>query len=175
MYAGGRYTAMQQNDWNTNGQPLPSPEPKYGMKWHKFLIWFALWASLLMNFSTALQFWNGDTYGSADNARQVYERYAGLQTLDLAMGVVCIAIATFAIVTRFSLARFRAIGPKQLIALYVINGVVSLAYLGVFSAITGLPVTDLSGNMVWTTLIGSTIMVLANWKYYQRRAELFVN
>ena len=166
---------MQQNDWNTNGQSFSSPEPKYGMKWHKFLIWFALWASLLMNFSSALQFWNGDAYGGADYARQVYEQYAGLRMLDQVMGVVCIAIATFALVTRFSLARFRAVGPKQLIALYVLNGVISLAYMGVFSLITGLSLGQTAGSMVWSTLIGSAIMVLANLKYYQRRAELFVN
>lgn len=115
------------------------------MKWHNFLIYFALWAGGIVNIIGGL--------GLMARASQVY--YGG-GTLAM-IGIVMIAYGIFSIYVRFRLAGYYTNGPTLLIASYVINAIVSLFTSG------------------FTGLIASVIMIAVNYVYYNKRSSLFVN
>ena len=62
------------------GQYSPRPTPpssnEYQLKWHKFLIYFALWFSALGYLGSAISCFNGTQYG--DNSEQNYNKRLGL-------------------------------------------------------------------------------------------------
>ena len=83
--------------------------PRRGMKWFKFIIYFQLWAGMLVNLVTAGKYFTGAYYEG--NAEMVYRVFPALQPLDIVMGVVCLALAVYAVVVQRALAKFRAKGP----------------------------------------------------------------
>lgn len=115
------------------------------MKWHNFLIYFALWAGAIVNIVIGL-----GLIGRASSA------YYGGGTLTL-VGIALIAEGIFSIYIRFRLAGYYSNGPTLLVVNYVINAVVSL-----FSS--GIP-----------GMIVSIAMIAANYVYYNKRSSLFVN
>ncbi len=78
------------------------------MKWFKFIIYFQLWASMLVYLVTAGKYFTGAYYEG--NAEMVYRFFPALQPLDIVMGVVCLALAVYAVVVQRALAKFRAKG-----------------------------------------------------------------
>lgn len=146
-------------------------EYEYPMNWYKFLIYFALFASALLNVISGIMTMVGSQYqGLAD---YVYLYFGGgLKALDIIMGIIQIAIAALAILTRFSLAKFEAKGPKLVMLLYLVNAVVSLFYVVVASAITGMNLFDASTII---SIIVSIAMLVANRVYFTKRQSLFVN
>ena len=153
--------------------PRPTVEPTLGMKWHKFLIYFALWASAVVNLSSALQYLTGAIYGT--DAAYVYAYYDGLSMLDKGMGIFLLGMAIFAIVTRFALAGFKAGAPKKLLAIYALNIVSGFAYILLASMVTGFSVGELLDTSVITSAITSVIILFYNKSYYEARKEMFVN
>lgn len=85
--------------------------PRRGMKWFKFIIYFQLWAGMLVNLVTAGKYFTGAYYEG--NAEMVYRVFPALQPLDIVMGVVCLALAVYAVVVQRALAKFRAKGPMM--------------------------------------------------------------
>ena len=150
-------------------------ESMYPMKWHKFLIYFSLWASAIFNAITAINCFSGNVYGGRKAAETVYRSFPGMQTVTTIYGVLLIAIAVFAIVTRFSLARYKATGPRQIIVLYVLSLVAAVGYTLLVSLVTRLPFDRLTNASTWVSLGVSVIMIFANSAYYEKRASLFVN
>ena len=160
------------SEYPENQAPTPVAED-YPMKWHKFLIYFALWASGILNIIQSFQYFTGSVYQGNEDA--VYRIYPGMKSLDLVMGVMLIVIGVLALVTRFALAGYKEKGPKLLIVLYGMNLVVPIVYLLIASSITGISMSELAGSSVWGSMIGSIIMIIANRIYYNKRSSLFVN
>lgn len=156
-----------------NTQPNTAPQPSGGyampMKWHKFLIYFSLWAGAVLNVGTAIGYLTGSIYTDPET---VYHTYAGLKTVDLLMSIVILAFAVLLIVTRFALAGFKVNAPKLLLIVYAVYAAVLLLYPLILVGVTGLSYTDL-----WepVQLISNTVMIFANKVYYDKRASLFVN
>lgn len=150
----------------------PSPND-YQLKWHKFLIYFALWAGALLNAATGVRYITGNIYGA--NVSAVYNRFPGLKTVDVVMGLLCIALAAYMLVVRFQLAGYKTGAPNKLVSLYLINAGINLVYLFAASASTGLSLSDLIDATFWTSVIGSAAYALINKNYYDKRAALFVN
>ena len=96
--------------------PANAAAPAMGMKWHKFLIYFALFASAVINLVNALQLITGLQYGDAADA--VYAMFSTLKVLDIGYGVILLATVVYTVVTRFYLAKFKASGPLMLMMLY---------------------------------------------------------
>ena len=151
------------------------------MKWYKFLINFALFASAVLGVISAIGMLTGSVYG--EDKEVVYEVFSSIKTVDTIFAIIYIAAAVFYVYTRFALSGYKAIGPVLVMVVYAINGVLSLAYnLTVMSMIdkyskiisTSEYKTSLITNAV-TTVVVSIIMIIANKIYFDKRKALFVN
>ena len=144
--------------------------PQRGMKWFKFIIYFQLWASMLVYLVTAGKYLTGAYYeGSAE---MVYDFFPALQPLDIVMGVVCLALAVYAVVVQRALAKFRAKGPMMYYLMYIVNTAVTVLYLIIGSIIIGQSAftAEVAGS-----IIGSIVMLFVNIPYFNNRKHLFVN
>ena len=156
--------------------PAEDPNaPKLGMKWYKFLIYFALFASAVLNFLSSLTYFTGSVYFSASNgaisAEQVYAAFGVLKIIDIAYGAYIVAFAIFALVLRSHLAGYSAKAPKMVTVFYAISAAVPLVYNLVTGAIVGVSVV---GDAAVSIII-NLIFLVANIRYFKRRAHLFVN
>jgi len=173
------YSAQQQNPYgapNSYGQPMyQSAVPPMPMKWFKFLIYFSLFASALINLGNGIMVLTGAHYGTLNGksaASLVYATFKGLKPVDMIMGVLCIALAVLAIYVRFSLAKYKKNGPSLLSILYVASAAVSMFY------IIGISVAAPDVNMDFSsygTQIGmNVVMMVVNMNYFNKRKHLFV-
>lgn len=165
---------MQDNEYSVD-MNQQAQAPSLPMKWHKFLIYFSLWAGAVLNLLSAYQYSTGVIYGSLEKADIIYSLYDGLKFIDTMMTVMLIAIAVFSIVTRFALAQYKKNGPALLMALYILNIVCSAAYIFMVSNITALGISELMDSSSYSSLISSIVMIFINKIYYDKRASLFVN
>ncbi|MGN0981443.1 MAG: hypothetical protein ACI4O0_00985 [Candidatus Limivicinus sp.] len=141
-----------------------------GMKWHKFMIYCAMFLAALTNFSGGIQAISGIQYG--EDAEWFYFLYDGLKALDVIYGVLLIAVAGFILYTRHQLARMKRNAPKLIVTLYACTLLMSLAYPCLLAAITGINVFDVS---VVVNLLSALVMAVINILYYRKRSHLFVN
>lgn len=144
--------------------------PRRGMKWFKFIIYFQLWAGMLVNLVTVGKYFTGAYYEG--NAEMVYRFFPALQPLDIVMGVVCLALAVYAVVVQRALAKFRAKGPMMYYLMYIVNTAVTVLYLIIGSIIIGQSAftAEVAGS-----IIGSIVMLFVNIPYFNNRKHLFVN
>lgn len=144
--------------------------PRRGMKWFKFIIYFQLWAGMLVNLVTAGKYFTGAYYEG--NAEMVYNFFPALQPLDIVMGVLCLALAVYAVVVQRALAKFRAKGPMMYYLMYIVNTAATVLYLLIGSIIIGQSAftAEVAGS-----IIGSIVMLFVNIPYFNNRKHLFVN
>lgn len=150
---------------------IEETKPDMPMKWFKFLIYFALWLSALSNLSSGLQLLTGAAYEGM--AERVYAFFDGLQAVDLIFGLGSLALAGFAIYTRFQLAGFKKGSPKLLLMTYILACVLGLAYVLAAGAIIGMG--DMNFASPIGSVIGAAIAVIVNKIYFDKRAHLFTN
>jgi len=154
------------NEWIIPTQP---------MKWYKFLIYFLLFVSALVNFCEGIQMITGDAYmvqsGGQITAEQVYA-FAGekLKYLDVAYGIFLILLAVFTIYTRFLLARRMAKGPSCLYAMYAIAVVGGLIYA--FVAANIMQATPEFANLIGR-VVGTGVAIKVNHIYFTKRRLYF--
>ena len=144
--------------------------PQRGMKWFKFIIYFQLWASMLVYLVTAGKYLTGAYYeGSAE---MVYDFFPALQPLDIVMGVFCLALAVYAVVVQRALAKFRAKGPMMYYLMYIVNTAATVLYLLIGSIILGQSAftAETAGSF-----LGALVMIFINIPYFNNRKHLFVN
>ena len=144
--------------------------PQRGMKWFKFIIYFQLWAGMLVNLVTAGKYFTGAHYEG--NAEMVYRVFPALQPLDIVLGVVCLALAVYTVVVQRALAKFRAKGPMMYYLIYIVSTAGTVLYLLIASIILGQSVftAEVAGS-----IIGSLVMIFINIPYFNNRKHLFVN
>ena len=116
------------NIWNAQQTAAPAPQPapavpapQFGMKWHKWLIYFLLWAWALYRIGVGILDVTGSYWESFENVSSevVYALYPSLQGADILYGLCCIVVGCLMIRTRFDLAKFRARGPRWLVGLRI--------------------------------------------------------
>ena len=127
-----------------------------GMKWHKFLIYFSLWASFISNTLTGIfalfVFLSGNF--SSDFP---YIMWALFYT------ITQILTGIYALFVRFRLAHFRKNAPKHLII-----------FLSIFCIMQSLRcIIDSTSPIAY--VLGGIIYILLNNNYYSKRSGLFVN
>lgn len=154
------------------------------LKWHKFLIYFSLWAGAILTLGYSAAFFTGAVYGEV--GRRFYQVFPLIQWLDIAYGLVLAALAAYQIYTRFQLAGFRKDAPKKFLNLHVATFITTLAYVLCFAVMATRQLINLGypdaaervwyfvGKSFWQ-LLSIVIMFLINKKYYDKRKELFVN
>lgn len=171
--------AYSQNAYQPTYQPSYSQNaaaPALPMRWFKFLIYFALFASALLNLVNGIKSITGAQYG--DEKELVYAFFESLKAIDVIMGILCIGLAAFTVYVRFRLAAYKADGPKLLIIMYIAVLAIDILYLiAVAFAISksGVGIGDLLSGSVIGTLIGSVVMLIVNKIYFDKRKALFVN
>ncbi len=161
----------EQLDPQSDPQP---PQQEYPLGWHKYLIYFHLWANGIWNIFGAVKMLTGSLYrwDGSSVASRVYSMYPSLKTLDFVYGMLHIAIGVLFLYTRFRLAAFRRGATKLLIRLYAAIIATMVIYLMALGAIVGVD-TITAGST--GSLGGSVIMIVINYVYYRNRASLFVN
>lgn len=164
-------------------QPVQNPVTQtLGMKWYKFLIYFSLFASAVLNFSTSLMYFTGEIHNiNSETARSewVYAFYPSLKGLDVFFGVVALVLCVGAIFVRFQLAKFKKNGPLFYFILIGINIVTSIIYIIAYAII----LADVNNYTTTITispsqisgLIGNVVILILNIIYFNKRKHLFVN
>ena len=167
------------------GQPLnvaeqiPAGQPGYGapavelsMSWFKFLINFALFAAAVLNLYSAVLYLTGFVYEQAgSSAWRVYAYFDGLQVVDIIYGVLLVAVAVFCVITRFKLAKFKAVAPKLLTILYLAN----IALVVVYTVAASIIFETFGASDLVVGVTGPLILLFVNRAYFKKRAHLFVN
>ena len=157
---------------------VPQADPKNdprGMKWYKFIIYFQLFANAFVNAAMSLSLIMGLHYGDADSAAQVYEIYPVMKGLDLGYGIVCLALAVLAIVTRMALAKFRRRGPLLYYIVLLANVLFSLLYAVLAGSATGLQVLEALDMSSVIAPLTNLVMLVLTKIYFDRRKDLFIH
>lgn len=132
------------------------------MKWHGFLIYFALWGAAAAFAFSALDTlcfrdMPSETGGAAEGAYIVF-------------GVIYGLCAVYAVVTRFALARLKRRGPVMLYTVFALNSLLPRA-LSLTEALSAGKKPDLYGIVAAVAVLAAVIAL--NAVYYRRRARLF--
>ena len=179
-YQQGRPAYMNNNPTVTSqrshSKPCPGYAGDYPMAWFKFLIYFMLFANAAINIFTAVTYLTGSIYLDGDmtmsDVEVLYLFYPTAKMIDVIYGVLLIALAAYAIFTRFQLSGFKRRGPFLFILMYVLNLVIGLLY-GISIMFTF--ETVLLGFISFVpSIITSVVMIFVNVVYFRKREELFV-
>ena len=179
-YQQGRPAYMNNNPTVTSqrshSKPCPGYAGGYPMAWFKFLIYFMLFANAAINIFTAVTYLTGSVYLGEDmtmsDVEALYMFYPTAKMIDVIYGVLLIALAAYAIFTRFQLSGFKRRGPFLFILMYVLNLVIGLLY-GISIMFTF--ETGLLGFISFVpSIITSVVMIFVNVVYFRNREELFV-
>ena len=157
---------MDYNNGN-NSQSEPT------MKWHKFLIYFSLWAGAVLCVFNGFQLLTGSHYGG--QADVVYSYFRGLKLTDMVFGLLYIALAVYMIYVRFQLAGFKQGAPGKLTVVYVVQLVAFLGYALFASSQIGISIGEAMDSSSISSLVVSVVMIFVNRVYYGKRAHMFVN
>lgn len=150
-------TAVNDTD-NVPYEVRKSLEPAHPMKWHKFLIYFQLFAAAIINAVNAVGYFAGFFAGNV---------------FDILYGVLSVVLAVLAIYARFRLAGFRKNGPKMYTLFLCITCVLEILYLVFIIVSDGSDLYAVS-SAVSSLFLKALTLVLTNI-YYKKRADLFVN
>ena len=142
------------------------------MKWHKFLIYFALWAGAILNGLSGLQTLFGCFGGEL---APIYDAYPVLLALDLFSGLCLVGIAVFQSITRNALARLSRKAPQMVVWLYASTVILSVLQVVAVWLVSGVGLSYVMTPEMWLILIEGALMTWANQVYYRKRAAMFVN
>lgn len=165
-------------------QPYPqvqvNPVQNHPMAWFKFIIYFQLFANMVLMLYNVLHGFLGIAYG--DDADLIYAICPGLKAVDVIYGFICIALIAGAFIVRQRLAHYKKNAPMQYIVF-----VAAVLVLGLLHTIAGVAVigatvpyaveagvVDVAGNILGT-VVGAAIFIPVNYIYFNKRKELFVN
>lgn len=144
------------------------------MNWYKFLIYVALVLGAITSAYNGVSYIMGRHYRIAELKDAIYQQLPAMKIVDIAMGIVFFAIAVLCIITRQQLARYKANGPKLLLAVYASNFLYGIIYAVATSVVSGVSITMLlDGNMLVRTVVVGIILA-ANKVYFDKRSHLFV-
>ena len=134
-----------------------------GMKWYKFMIYFALFAGALTNIA------GGALSLSLTSASSAQFANSSASSMLAVTGILNIAFGALIIYCRILLARF---SKKAINMVYVVYGVnIALSVLTIMGSMGSGSTTSTSGGS-----LGSSIaFLIINVVYFKKRAHLFVN
>lgn len=145
----------------------------YGIAWLKFIVYFQLFAAALLHLINAIQYLSGSLYGV--DSEYIYRVFPGLHALDITMGVLSLLLCGATVFARFAMTGLRRFAPWLYLGLLTCNVVVSLLYLAIASAISGLSMGDLLSVRDVTQMVAGIGLIAANFVYFRHRMSAFVN
>ena len=165
------YYQPQQNYRQPVYQQLP-------MKWHKFLVYFALWAAAILHLFNGIMAITGKQYEAQGvRASLIYSFFPSLKTGDVIYGVLLIGLAAVTVITALKLLKFKKGAPMWLKMLYLLGLIASLFYVIIVTSALKKYHADTSefvGNAVISAII-SVAMIAINHVYYGKREAMFIN
>lgn len=192
QYPNQQYPNQQQNVYPPNGyQPSGYPQypyqpvyvaPPLPMKWYKFLIYFALIASCVLNVVGAIITFTSGRYtvGSLTGERAKTLMYAaapGLKGADIFYGIAQIVAAGLVFAAWFFLFKKKKNGPTCLYVTYAFNAAISVIWsiwvYAVAKDVLANPESTILSGIV--TAVISVVMIIVNVIYFNKRKEIFVN
>lgn len=136
------------------------------MKWHNFLVKFALYLSVV-----------GCAYNAIMALVNVTRYALGIGMFyNLCIIVIYVALAIMALKARGALAKFKKDGPKLLQKYFVWSLLPSV--LGfIMPVFYGMPVRGVVSNMstLIISILSTIVIIVLHNTYYKKRASLFVN
>lgn len=164
-------------------------QPELPMKWHKFNIYFALFAAIFLNAFFAVMHFFGYVYFIVDSSPElVYEVFPLMSVVDKVYGILLLATAAFCIFVRMRLAGFYKSGPMWYYILLALSTILAVAYsvgcaiaMVVGTVELGLDITLLESDFVTMVQDGlpshspTVLTLLLSAIYYNKRKHLFVN
>lgn len=178
---------VQQPVYNVQ-QPVNTvqqPETNLGMSWFKFIIYFQIFASAIINilicFGAYSQLQELDGFRGYMDALDSY--IDANQTWSIIVLVAFIAVGVFGFMVRGKLAGFKVDGPKQyLIYMGLIVAVQVIYMIAVYMLTNDLQEAvgmdlDIGSSMSSSipSLVVSVVMIFVNKVYFDKRKHLFVN
>ena len=147
------------------------PEIDKPMKWYKFLVYFALWAGAVINFSEAVY----GLFGIAKNDAEQYLYYfiSGYEEYDRIAAIFLLGIIAFQIYTCIQLLGYRNKAPLFLIMMYAVLLVYNLITIIVVDLMMSVSLGYLVGYIIVVFLFYGLFGVL-NAVYFYKRRHLFV-
>ena len=150
----------------------------YPMKWHKFLVYFALWAAAILHLFNGIMAITGKQYEAQGvRASLIYSFFPSLKTGDVIYGVLLIGLAAVTVITALKLLKFKKGAPLWLKMLYLLGLIASLFYVIIVTSALKKYNADTSefvGNAVISAII-SVAMIAINHVYYGKREAMFYN
>ncbi|MBR6704720.1 MAG: zinc ribbon domain-containing protein [Lachnospiraceae bacterium] len=156
------YYQPQQNYRQPVYQQLP-------MKWHKFLCYFSLWLSAVLNIVFGFLY-------LSEEASLVDAYVPELETPNGVYGIFAILIGILCAVTAILLLKFKKNGPRILhftLLNSAVGNVVIMVWVALILSGYGADATVLYVR-AGITLVASLIVIALNKTYYNKRAHLFV-
>ena len=167
------------NTLNQQSQPsnqLQQDTPDMPMKWFKFVIYFQLFASCVLNAISgisalkSIQFLDGlDMLGDL----------SVVVIADVVYGVVLLGLAVYAIVARMKLAKFSANGPKTyftfLGAQLAVGLIYNIASIILIHAVGMADYVEFNYTSMISSAVSAAIMLACNVTYFNKRMHLFKN
>ena len=177
-------TSQQQPQYQQQHQQQQTPKEEsksqtpmqgtgaYGMKWYNFIVKFALFAAFALNAINGISFFFGLQYGS--NGSLIYNVYPNLRLLDIFYGLSMIALSIMCLITRQALYCYKKKGPTLLLTLQLLNVVISIAYLSIFSSILETSIKEInSQSNLSISIIGTIILAIICHFYFKKRKDMF--
>lgn len=154
-----------------------------GMKWYKFLIYFALFASGVINIMGGIFRVTGlenailnsefmTQWMSAEAKEASLSAFETLRPLDISCGCVLIIIGIIAIVCRILLARFMKPGVVLLYVLYALAMVETLAYAIISNIMLQQPI-GLTLILCIIAVVIYLVIFIPSFVYFNKRKQLF--
>lgn len=168
----------------------------YPMKWYKTLL-VLLWLGIIGNVISGILSFTGSAYQGF--VEKVYDMLPSLKPLDIFDGIFSLGMTIFMFIVWLRLKNYKKHAPTLVTLMYLINTVVSIVYLIAFySIIAGAGTTIIYGSsyvqggylyqeyldlskvssFLALDIIGiivDIVMTIANFIYFRKRSDLFIN
>lgn len=145
------------------------------MKWFKFIIYFQLFITALVDFRNAGYYFTGLIYGDFETAKAVYTKFSSMRQVDIAFGILSIGLIILALYARSRLAHFHANGPKVYFYYLIFTNLPTILYPLLTSITTGIAFSELVSADIGTSVGGVIAMLIWNVQYFNERKHLFTN
>ena len=145
------------------------------LKYHKFLIYFGLWAMAAVNSVYAALYYSGIMYhwarevASSDMIYNIYGK--GIKILDMVYATLLIVNAALALISRYRLSRRCTDGGYLVSGILLFQGILPIVYSVSAHFITGITAAfNLKGIL---TLVLYALVSLVTLMYYKKRRDTF--
>lgn len=154
---------------STEGDVDRETEPP-GMKWAKFLQYFALLAGAILHLYLMFVYWMADSTLLSSQVSADYS--SGIRSIEILYGFACLAGAVFNVVAWYMLVHRKAATKSWTLVCYLVPAGSSLLYTMATSA--ALSATNFNAGTIIGLLVQGAFAIY-NYNYFNNRSAIFKN